>query len=184
MAARWRCRCDCGNIRDVRADDLKSGNSKSCGCIQREKARARFLTHGQTGTQLHSVWVQMKQRCLNPNDDKYAAYGGRGITVCDAWRDSFEAFCRDMGERPPGHSLDRINNDGNYEPGNVRWAPSSVQSRNRRDTIWVEHDGRRMVASDFAAIMGVSSKRLYKVMSKRGLTPHEAAEYVKAHRRA
>lgn len=183
MATRWRCRCDCGNVRDVRAEDLKSGNSKSCGCIQREKARARFLTHGKSKTKLYSVWCQMKRRCINPNDGKFADYGARGITVCERWRESFEAFERDMGPRPKGFTLDRIDNDGNYEPNNCRWAKPATQSRNNRKNIWVEHEGRRMVAADFAAIMGVTSKSLYKVMSRDGLSPHDAVDYIKANRR-
>lgn len=117
----------------VRGEDLRSGNSTSCGCLQKEKARARFLTHGQSETRLFKIWLQMKQRCFNPNDDKYADYGGRGITVKEPWLSDFEAFRRDMGPRPSDeHSVDRVNNDGNYEPGNCRWATRLEQAANRR----------------------------------------------------
>lgn len=179
----WNCVCECGNLTVARQEDLRSGNTKSCGCIQREKARDRLHTHGQAKSQIYKLWIQMKQRCFNPNDDKFPQYGARGITVCDRWRDSFEAFVEDMGPRPKGHSLDRTDNDGDYGPDNCRWASSRTQSRNTSKNIWVTHRGQRMVASDFADIMGISSKSLYKAMSKFGLDPHAAAKHVIANRR-
>lgn len=184
MAARWRCVCDCGEVKDVRGEDLRSGNSTSCGCGQREKARSRLLSHGQSNTQVYKVWAQMKQRCTNPNDDKFDLYGGRGIKVCQRWADSFEAFRDDMGPRPRGFSIDRIDGDGNYEPGNCRWATAKVQGENTTRTIWVEHGGQAMTAKAFADLLGVDPKRLYKAMSQRGLDAHTAADYVRSHRRS
>jgi len=128
---RWICRCDCGIERVVLGGSLRSGRSKSCGrCIHHHR-----ITHGHCrfgrATRIYEVWHSMMQRCCNPNHRAYASYGGRGIRVCERWH-SFVSFLVDMGEPPPGLSLDRRNNDGNYEPGNCRWATHSEQMRNRR----------------------------------------------------
>lgn len=138
----WHCRCDCGDEVTVMARSLRSGNTKSCGCWNRERASAamsrRNITHGGAHHAhrhpLYQTWLSMRQRCTNPNVNNYHRYGGRGITVCTRWQD-FAAFLSDVGERPsPQHSLDRIQNDGNYEPGNVRWATRVEQARNSRMT--------------------------------------------------
>lgn len=128
----WLCRCDCGQSKIVRADHLKRGKVRSCGCLNRELTRMRRLSHGKRKTKIYAVWNMMNQRCSNPRTDSYEYYGGRGIKVRYS---SFETFLADMGEPPPGRSIDRINNDGHYEPGNCRWATAKEQRANRRDSI-------------------------------------------------
>lgn len=131
----WRCKCSCGGTAIVVASKLKSGWTTSCGCWQREAPQRskKNLKHGRYQTPEYLAWSAMKQRCLNPNYHHFENWGGRGITVCQRWIDSFEAFFADMGERPsPKHSLDRRNNNGNYNKRNCRWSISKDQAINRR----------------------------------------------------
>src|SRR5438045_635072 len=114
---RWHCQCDCGSETVAQGGALTTGRQKSCGCLQRETA----TKHGMEGSLTYTTWAQMKARCLNPEHRSYALYGGRGITVSESWL-KFENFFSDMGVKPKGKSLDRIDNDGNYESGNCRWA--------------------------------------------------------------
>lgn len=124
----WRCVCDCGGTKVVAGSSLKSGCTKSCGCLNSETARKARTSHGMFGAPEYNSWAAMIQRCTNEKEKRFADYGGRGIKVCARWLESFENFYADMGERPEGMTLDRKENDGNYEPSNCRWATKLEQS--------------------------------------------------------
>lgn len=130
----WLCVCQCGTRKDIDGRHLRKGNVVSCGCRMREAALESITKHGYTKTHRaeYKIWGGIKQRCLNPNSTFYHRYGGRGITICAEWRDDFAAFLEHVGPRPsPDMSIDRIDNDRGYEPGNVRWATQTQQVRNR-----------------------------------------------------
>lgn len=128
---KWLCACDCGVTAQVSAGHLVSGNTASCGCRKRAVLGESTTRHGMAGTRVYRIWKAMSTRCNNPNSLRYKDYGGRGIKVCDRWRD-FSKFYEDMGEPPPGHSIDRINNDLGYSKENCRWASTAQQNSNRR----------------------------------------------------
>lgn len=141
---KWLCKCECGNSSDVMGEKLRKGRTKSCGCLQREFVRDALnrTTHGHARenatTPEYRAWQSMRVRCGRKSDKGYPTWGGRGIKVCERWQSSFEAFLGDMGLRPsPVHSLDRKDNDGNYEPGNCRWALPEEQCANRRNNRMV-----------------------------------------------
>ena len=135
----WQCLCECGNKIVVRAKSLRNGDTRSCGCLHKEtcKTNGERKTHGLTGSPTYISWQAMKRRCLKSQEDNYPRYGGRGIEICDRWLNSFENFLADMGKRPEDLTLDRINNEGNYEPSNCRWATLSEQNSNRKS--WAQH---------------------------------------------
>lgn len=131
----WLCQCDCGEQRLVRGVGLRSGHHRSCGCLHTEYSKSGDArrSHGKSNNAEYRAWTHMMTRCYNPNTADYPNYGGRGITVCYKWKTSFLAFLADMGEKPsPKHSIDRINNDGNYEPANCKWSTAKEQANNRR----------------------------------------------------
>ncbi|MFD1274885.1 hypothetical protein [Streptomyces kaempferi] len=128
-------RCDCATEKTVRISTLGT-SARSCGCLRNETASARARTHGMRKTSEYAIWTSMKQRCHNPAHQHYEDYGGRGITVCQRWQDSFEAFFGDIGPRPSAdHTLDRVDNDRGYEPGNVQWRTRREQAQNRRPQL-------------------------------------------------
>jgi hypothetical protein len=129
----FKCRCECGNEITTKLFYLNKGQTKSCGCLNLELIKQRPVKHNKSKTKEYKAWLHMKGRCYNPKTIQFKYWGGRGIKVCDRWKNSFENFLEDMGFKPSlSHSLDRINVDGNYEPSNCRWATPEVQSRNRR----------------------------------------------------
>jgi len=164
------CQCDCGKIHQVRVHRLRSGETKSCGCLKAEVLKTCNIKHGAArgnrATSTYKSWLGMKERALNTDHHAYQRYGGRGITICDRWVNSFEAFLEDMGECPVGMSIDRINNDGNYEPTNCRWATAQQQSENRKSNIWIEHQGQRMLIAHWAKRIGMTHSSLRERFKK------------------
>lgn len=172
--ARILARCDCGLEKIVILNNVTSGNSRSCGCLARE---THSRTHGLSATRMYNLWVSMRDRCENPKNKSFHRYGGRGIAVCERWRASFEAFALDMGPRPPGksngralYSIERDDNDRGYEPGNCRWATQKEQQHNTRRNVWLEHDGIKMIATDWAKRLNISRQRMQQRIAQ-GLCP-------------
>lgn len=153
-AVLWLCICDCGNTRKAMASNLIAGSATSCGC---ESYKTRKL-HGMTKTITFKSWDSMKQRCLNEKAPDYHRYGGRGVKICEAWLQSFNNFLKDMGERPEGKSLDRIDVNGNYEKANCRWATRSEQQRNKTTSVKIEWNGVSNVPAEWSEIVKIPAK--------------------------
>ena len=160
----WLCECDCGNTKVLNSYELRRGNVRSCGCLNRELARDRMTKHGYSKTKIYSEWKKMIYRCKNSNPYNSSRYAQRGIKVCDIWANDFETFLNHVSRLPhfdePGYSLDRIDNDGDYEPGNVRWANPVTQANNRRDNVLITYDGETHTMSEWARKLGMSYSKL------------------------
>ena len=163
----YACRCHCGRLFVGNGHRLKIGRLRSCGCIQQKRK------HGSVETNEYGIWNAMKQRCLNHNNHAYRDYGGRGIKVCKHWLD-FRNFLADMGRRPTkSHTLDRKDNDGNYEPSNCRWATKTEQALNRRNNVKLTHNGTTLTRSQWATRLGIKDSTL-AVRLKKGWPLHKA----------
>ena len=146
----WHVTCDCGTERIVRGTNLSLGKTTSCGCFHNEVTAAINRTHGQSKSRTFNIWLKVIARCTKENDAAYPDYGGRGVKVCEIWRNDFSTFLADMGHAPEGMSIDRINNGGNYEPGNCRWATAKEQALNRRSNVKVVWNGEEKSISEIA----------------------------------
>lgn len=176
--SRWVFRCDCGNKTEALLSNIRSGQIQSCGCAGSQATiGARSLKHGHSvgfqKSKTAMAWRNAKTRCFNKKGRSYPHYGGRGIIMCDEWADDFRAFLRDMGECPDGLTLERIDVNGDYEPGNCCWATTAEQGVNRRNSI---HVGT-MPLKKYASSIGVDYKRLHYRMTRYGETPQEAAKW-------
>jgi hypothetical protein len=177
---RWRVACSCGAaVRTVAQSDLRSGHTRSCGCYRVETTKQHRTIHGAAETLDYGIWLHMIGRCHCRTDHKYPDYGGRGIVVCDEWRRSFEAFRRDVGTRPSlRHSIERIDNNGNYEPGNCRWALGLEQAQNKRSCVYVALDGAVLTTSEAARRMGISTSTILACTRRLGITHQEATDWL------
>ena len=171
--ALWLCKCDCGNQHATTLACLVNGRTKSCGCIARIEYKGTYKTWGKTST--WESWSKMRHRCNDSRYRFYERYGGRGITVCERWQESFVNFLNDMGERPTGTTIDRIDFNGNYEPLNCRWSTQKEQMRNTSKTRWIQYKGDRKPMSQWAEELGLNPKVISQRLS-RGWTINDALE--------
>lgn len=172
--ALWQCGCECGNKVISSSGHLTSGHTQSCGCLMIDRIKEASTTHGMTHTAIYRLWCTMHDRCYNKNCKKYKDYGARGIVVCERWHD-VKNFVEDMGERPQGKTLNRINNDGNYEPTNCEWATPLEQANNKRNNRWITYNGETLTVAQWGRKAGINPaaiiKRLFRGWSiKKALT--------------
>ena len=171
----WTCQCECGRIKDISADNLKGGKTLSCGCLQKQRVQETIGKHGDTDSRLYNVWSAIKRRCYKDYEPKFSRYGGRGIKMCDEWRDDYTAFMEwslangyryDMqrGEC----TLDRINNDGDYSPDNCRWVSLKKQANNRATNRYITFNGETHTIAEWADIVHIPYERLYQRITKYG----------------
>lgn len=166
----WECLCDCGNATYLTGGALRSGNTKSCGC----NLIPSHTTHGMAYSPEYKAWMMIKERCFDPNCENWERYGGRGITICPEWADDFSAFLAHVGRRPrPSDSIERIDNDGNYEPGNVKWATKKEQARNRRSNVLLTYNNETMTLIEWSERTGFSHATISQRL-RRGMTVEQA----------
>lgn len=169
----WKCKCDCGNIKLIDRHCLRSGNTKSCGCLisERMKTAKYFKTHGMSKTKIYFVWSKIKKRCYDPNDNKYKNYGGRGISMCNEWKNDFICFydwAINNGYKE-GLSIDRKDNNGNYEPLNCRFVTNYTQCRNKTTNIYYTYKNKTMIRKDWADLFNMDVNTLANRINKYGL---------------
>lgn len=189
LITKWRCKCDCGVEREIFQDQLVAGRARSCGTCKENQRRAATV-HGATAggkpTAEFRIWKGIKERCTNAASKSYPRYGGRGIRICDRWAQSFQNFVDDVGPRPTmRHSLDRYpENNGHYEPGNVRWTTPKQQSANRQNSRLLTIDGETRPLYDWAPVLGISRSTIWYWLKKKGLTEQQIAAKAIARRDA
>lgn len=169
----WMCQCDCGNVKSVRSDSLQNGAIKSCGCLKKKQDAMNLTSnhsHKMSETRLYGEWQGMKGRCLNKNNARFARYGGRGITVCDEWRDDFSAFAKWAEENGYNEklTLDRIDNDKSYSPENCRWADARTQSRNRSTNVAVTIGNSTRTLTEWCEIFHLDSRTVFARYRRNG----------------
>lgn len=179
-SARWLCACSCGVRRVQDGSMIRRGRTLSCGCLSLEQFRRRLISHGNAHrgkrTASYRSWARMIQRCHNPNNTNWKYYGGRGIAVCDRWR-TYENFVADMGEPPIGHSIERLEVNGNYEPSNCIWADHRTQMRNTRKTVTIVLNGERMTFSEAAKNLRVQKTTMYDRMRRHQITHQQVVNH-------
>lgn len=171
--SRVRCQCQCGAEHIASAGSLLRGHAKSCGCLLAEQRGLNNRTHGMSRSRTYRIWMAMRARCMYPSMTQYERYGGRGIQVCERWH-SFENFLADMGEAPPEYQIDRIDNDGNYDPSNCQWADRKTQARNKSTNRVIEFRGERRCLQDWAETLSMDqaslAERLHRWGTEKALT--------------
>lgn len=177
----WACLCDCGKETTVSAPNLTSGNTKSCGCLNARLSKERNTRHGHcadyVSSKTYQTWQNMHKRCYSKSDNRYADYGGRGITVCERWA-KFENFLADMGEPPTSHhSIERQDNNGNYTPENCVWASKPVQMKNRRNAYLITHEGQTKNLCDWAVERNIKPDTIAARLKQYGWTVAESLEF-------
>lgn len=170
IIAKWLCKCECGNTCEVSSQKLRSGRTNSCGCLSRELTSKRSQTHNKSHTRIYNIWRNIKARCYNPKNAKYYCYGARNIAVCESWRKDFNSFYEWAINNGYSDNLtiDRINNDGNYEPSNCRWATNAEQANNKSNNRTIEYNGESHTLAEWAKLKNLS----YKSLSLRINTHH------------
>lgn len=172
--ALWLCQCDCGTNFVTEGKSLRTNNTRSCGCLQRDITGDSRRSHGMSETRIYSIWCNMRTRCQNPNSERYPDYGGRGIEICKRWQ-SFQDFYADMGDPPSKtHTLDRIDNDGNYCPENCRWATPSEQNSNTKANHVIEYDGKKMTITQWGKYVGIKYITIFARIDRLGWSVERA----------
>lgn len=172
----WRCKCDCGNEKIIRGHRLRQNITKSCGCLRKELSKQRKLTHGKARSRLYSVWIGMKQRCYDSNASNYYRYGGRGIRVCDEWLSEFMTFSDWALENgySPDLTIDRMDNDGNYDPSNCRWATLEQQNNNKSNSRRINYAGKTLTLAQWSRQLNIDVVVLHQRLSHLGWSVNRA----------